>query len=181
MIRLTKDSETFTGVKFVIAALDKNKDAFPHKKNLYVKDGVMTGTDGKRLHQFNENELFPDARPWERSTFENGYYEVVKNNKSEVIIEKIDLDYDYPDYEDAGIFWELQEAKKIIQPAENPDTFYSSIVRVMDETVSVKHVYINDCLCLDEFTAWIAENSAEKPLILTNGSKRAAIMPYRIQ
>jgi len=83
----------FDGIKFVITALnpkDQYKKAYVTK--IYATDSQIMATDGKRLHVI-DNDAFNEP------FLEPGYWEVIKNTKSEIFLIKSDDDSKYPNIE----------------------------------------------------------------------------------
>jgi hypothetical protein len=96
MIRIEKKQGMFQEVSFVLRAraIDKIKPCYNH---LYVEkendDLKLICTDTRRLHIFSlkEKENF--------NNFETGFYEVVKVNKQEIILNFVGTDnFDFPNY-----------------------------------------------------------------------------------
>jgi hypothetical protein len=96
MQRLEKKYPNFTQLEFVLKARAKDKIK-PVFNFLYVEeleDGkkMFICSDLRRLHAFtSDNEVF-------NGEFETGFYEVIKANKSEIILNKKEFDGTFPDW-----------------------------------------------------------------------------------
>jgi hypothetical protein len=174
MIRLTHKDKGFDAVRFcaTATALDDKRYALSH---LQVKDGIMTGTDGQRLHS-----AF--------ATIPDGYYKVEKVLKREVILTETKKDFPYPDT--GRVFFDMRRYRKIRVRnqgygshafAQWKSALYAMIVRAMDTKLTL-HFELLDFLDKEYFEAYVSEPGYEDqgPVYFANGNKWAAIMPLRI-
>lgn len=131
MIRIQKSSPIFKAVNFVtnpIMGKIPKDERRHHILYCYYKDGKLIYTNGKYL-SLAEIET-PDY--FENETF----YEVLKRNKSEIIIDKIDSDEPYPDFD--GILSEYPDMD-LVHPAGDGYTD-SAVCFILQETGAIFNV-----------------------------------------
>ena len=90
MIKIEKRTlpNLFRDINFVVSGLSKDKrETRLYSKNVKIENERMISTDGHQLRIAHE------------VPFENGYYEIPKKNKSEIILVKSNEDIMYPDYD----------------------------------------------------------------------------------
>jgi hypothetical protein len=75
----------FDEFKFVLKASDKN--SVGNYNQLFINDGDIVCTDGRRLHLYKTDAIF-----------ENGVYEIIKNTKSKIVLNKLDSPIPFPNY-----------------------------------------------------------------------------------
>jgi hypothetical protein len=85
MIQLKNKESMFDEFKFVIMASEKN--SYQGYDKLYINDSDIVCTDGHRLHLYKTDAIF-----------ENGVYEIIKNTKSEIILNKIESSIPFVNY-----------------------------------------------------------------------------------
>ncbi len=169
-----RDGDVFTGIHWV-AQINKNRDKGDwraHIKYLYVtknKDQVneIVSTDGHRLHLYET-----------RFEVEPGYYDVLKNTKTSLVLVKVKDDSEYPDCEPIFNFGSADYSRKdkaAGSTEESPDDFYAKLMR-RTETNIINYHYIEDVLNIDEsFDVWF-DKKLEKPVLFKNSNKKAAVM-----
>jgi len=106
----------FESIKFVTVALKrvfKDDERF-HTNHICIEDGNAIATDGCRLHL------------WSKCPFDEGYYRVIKNTKSELILLPIEDENKgwYPEWKDLipsrepnnefDLLFNLEESAKVI-------------------------------------------------------------------
>ncbi|GAG03800.1 unnamed protein product, partial [marine sediment metagenome] len=113
---LTKDVYWLTNIK---TPKDERR---PHIVNVYVKNGDMFRTDGHRLHRLKTN----------RTDFKDGFYQVLKRTKADMIMAYIGNDYSYPDCND--LLKKPSGVELILRQKENDSSkAFTEIIRAMDD------------------------------------------------
>jgi hypothetical protein len=121
-------------------------------------------TDGCRLHIYTPEEL----------PLEQGYYEVLKNTKSELRLIPADCDQDYPDIERVT---PDDEGLKSFDPKGSMWGDYAQIIRAFDEG-SINGDYLADALKDTDLSMFKIKDYLS-PLLLKGGNLTAVIMPTR--
>ena len=169
-IELKIGRATFNEVKFCVSALDRKSDK-EYRTVIKIDKGVMTGTDGYRLHQ------------WLECNYLDGYYKVFKNTKIMMILTEITgHEVDYPDLKPV-----FQEDKKhslmfsnfIFETVGKENLRVSRHAIITRDMLDVdRALYFNYLDALDGvFDVYYYERNS--PIIFVNKEKaiRAAIMP----
>jgi hypothetical protein len=166
-----KTSVHFANLKFVAKAVNKAKRQGSRVNLNYIYcDGARTmATDRHRLHIYT-----PD--PDKEHPLSPGYYEAIKNTKSELHIIKADVDYEYPDVD------------RIIPTDEGLQSFdakgslfgkFAQVIRSFDEG-SINTDYFADALTgTDLFDGMFKVKDNLCPILLKGGFLTAVIMPTR--
>ncbi len=89
----SKNEVEFNLIKFILSALPKNKEILGPRtlKHVYADESVIVSTDSKRLHMITN-------KSGDGYLLEPGLYEVVKNIKSNIVLNKVETDLTYPNY-----------------------------------------------------------------------------------
>jgi len=145
------------------------RDARAHIKHLHVKDGHIRGTNGDRMHM---------VKLPEDSEFENGFYEVIKNNKAELILNYADSDTQEREY---PCIESLLAIEGNILPGEfdNVDA-YVRIIRTMPEDICINYDYVKDIFCQGDAFDITVNPKQHCAVVFRNEIKIAAIMPIKM-
>ena len=186
-VLIDKNDSRLKAVKFLTSCMN-TKDIRFHIHHFKVEnDGSAVSTDGKRLHFVNELPL------------EAGYYEVHKNNKTSVLIEKKhDLESDdasYPQYED---LLKVPDGNGEISEnclfSENsgydPSSVYTIVIRHMTKS-TLNFNYVNDIYnALEGDAVVVTVPAAEsfndreletcQPVHFTRNGFHAVVMPKKV-
>lgn len=172
-------------VRFCIAAWNKNEDRHIPIK---LENGRMTATDGHRLHEVND--LPCDAK-------NNGLYEVVKNNKTCVILKESE----YTRFPDTDRVWPNQD-KQWVVGSERAGSFiwdypaplwdgihvysalyasnhYTHIVRNMSDNTTINFNYL-EALLHSGIDFKVSQYEEQGPVLFDNHECRALIMPMKL-
>jgi hypothetical protein len=157
------------GIQFCLRALTKNKsERRMHVIRLYVKEGVMVGTDGNRLHTYKLETDMPD-----------GFYRPLINTKANVII--------YHEKDNTNSYPEYQDLIKI--PDGKPDKMnmcfgehhmfacYALAIRELSDEATLRFDYFKDLG--DDYFDFYAIRDGQCAL-LANAKKTALIMSMRM-
>lgn len=149
--------------------LKESQDPRKHVTHLLIKDGKLTATDGSRLHHVDLDGFGTD-----------GLYRVLKRTKSEIVIQQIDEEFNYPDFEDLLTITPGSTAVECpISDTGEYSSAYALILRKM-EANTLQYKFVADILSIDDcFTAHVNEDG-NKPVHFENGNKIAIVMPKRI-
>ena len=121
-------------------------------------------TDGKRMHVIKNDG------------FKSGVYEVIKNNKSQVILVETDKNAScFPDMK--AVIPNIDNAKKIVCNENHISHSYARIIRAMNPERCFQFKYLEDVLVDNDFTCYIAGDN--EPLTFKSENKFAMIMPMR--
>ena len=162
------------GVQFCLKALTKHKDERRmHCIRLYVKSGVMVGTDGSRLHKYEPETEMPD-----------GFYRPLIKLKSEVVIyHEKDNKAEYPDFDD------LLKIPEGVEPIKNLGfgehhvfACYAKAVRALSEDAALRFDYVKDLgdEFFDLFVIPDEKTGMSQGCLFVNGKKTALIMGMRM-
>ena len=169
----TRDDQDFEAVKFAASVVKPEKDeGRAHLIYVYVKGGIIYGTDGSRLHAGCAVEL------------QEGFYKVVKNTKSMVdLVYQDNIDMSYPDAE--SIFIPTVKKTDELNILGGDETEHSAICnlnRAMPENCCINIYHVIDLCKWDR--AWAVDIHVEEkcvgPILWKAGNLKAAIMPRRI-
>jgi len=159
------------GIKFCLRALSKKKDERRnHVIRLYVKGGVMTGTDGSRLHKYEPETEMPD-----------GFYRPLVNSKTETILyHEKDNDAEYPDYDSLLKPPKDCAAKTLYFGPDSIFAGYATALRAFTE-YTLRFDHLKD-LGDDFFDLFITRDADgdEAGALFVNGKKTALIMGMRM-
>lgn len=142
--------------------MSKNKgDKRAHIAHLYIQNHNITASDGIRIHSCQS-----------KTKFANGFYKVIKYNKSHIFLKHENISTPYP------------ETKDILKPANVKSfiitdvvTGYAAIIRALYKA-TFNYVFLCDLLItLDAFNCFIIDD--ESPIVFTGIDKKAAIMPMK--
>ena len=169
--RVTKDCQD---LGWLVRAIAKTHETDTKYRVDVIRSigGELVATDCRRLHVLDIKgtrleEILPD-----------GYYELAKCTKSEVVLSKVTEEYGlkYPDY--IPLF--KNECSKIDIP-NGKDALEHGLTTVYRNTKcdAVNHNYLIDVIDTDGPFTLDVEDSPHKPLIFRNCTKRAAVMPMR--
>lgn len=160
----------YSGIKWVLKAIDKKKDLY-NLDYLNITEGLAVGTDGYRLHQYTLS--LPDE-------FEIGLYRFfIVNNKIILILDQKTTEY--PDWK--KLFLEAEPIKKLKLPVslrqENLNTSYVRLIRWLPEEEGMNLSYLKDILSFGNEYDVYWYKLFEK-IIFVNGNHKAIVMPIRI-
>ena len=166
MLELNKTSMDFDNVSFCAGILNNRDDRF-HIHTLQVVFGVMTATDGYRLHLACVE------------TVPNGYYRVVSKTKSKVILALV-AESDVYSYPDVSVVLDQDDECKILDCIIDDEMStvraHALITKAMDEDECINYRFVSDIAPGD----YTVEIRGRKPVMFINGSRKAAVMPARI-
>jgi len=168
MIKLEKKDIDFENARFCTIARGEKKRFDLHY--LKVEAGICTGIGNTRLH-----EAFVE-------TLQDGFYEVVKCNKSLLWLDQVEGKVSWPSKEGMEQVWpNLRKCKYI--PASSCRTreafllYLASIIRALPESRSIEPNYVEDLGPGFEVYVPVRGNF---PICFANSDKWAAIMPSEI-
>lgn len=136
--------------------------------------------DGKRLYVV-------DLTDYALSTLPEGFYQVVKRTKSEMIIQKIESGEDYPNVNDIIESFEdgLKDGEEINFEYKSIQSGIAQTIRAMHEKVSIDTNYINDLfLGLEDYIVTTIVNKYDKAMpvkVIYDSRITAYIMPMIIK
>lgn len=170
MFTFDKHSEHTPFIQFVSCAVPKDpiKEALNY---IYVPESGtdIVATDGHRCHVYT-----PSTCP-----LQPGFYQVVKKNKKEIILNKEDCDLIFPDY--ARIIPEQKILINFKGESFGPltiDQRYTQIIRALTENESIAYKFFSD-LPVDLFIDY--QTGSEFDAVLFTGPQvKAVIMPFKI-
>ena len=87
-IELTKTDRRLQAVRFVAAAVSKEKSRYAIEY-VFVQGHKLLATDGKRLH------IATIDHDWD-----SGFYEICKNTKTHIILHQVEVDRTFPKWQD---------------------------------------------------------------------------------
>jgi hypothetical protein len=162
-IEILKREPDFSGIKWVAKAKDRDC----RKKilnNLLFEDGFWIATDGHRMHIYDTD-----------IPYENGLYDILVNNISQLILKKNDIDAKYPNWEEACA---VRSQPRNLKLNSHLSIAYTQIVREMDNTI--QYEYLKDLLTpLGDI--WIASlYQKADPVMFTSNNKIGIIMPVNM-
>ena len=153
-------------VKFVLRAVSKDpiKPAFT---KLLSDKGVIVGCDSRRLH--TAEVTLPD-----------GFYDVIKNTASEIILEQTEFDGQYPNYKQV-----LCSDRENFVPLKKFDSKFTggaqTIFQIAQAGYCVNTNFIEDA-CKDAGDMRVSfGEGADSPVVILNELGRAVIMPIAIK
>jgi len=185
-VTIGKTDSRLKAVKFLTSCMAQKDNRFHIKHFKVEKDGSAVATDGSRLHWVSELPIEP------------GYYQVHKNNKASVLIEKVyDLDTDEGSYPDCTDLLEVpngngEKSFNLVCIDNDPSSAYTQVIRTMQET-TLNFNFVNDiCVSIDDVvncivpesdTGWGSDGNKEvtsKPVHFVLNGFHAVIMPKRV-
>jgi len=171
MIKLTKNHPNFDGIKWVLGVTSLKGDVRNHIRYTYVKGGDFVKTDGGRLHKYKLKDELGD-----------GFYEVVKNIKSEVVINFVEDQegWQYLDYKE--LFNTEEHKIKLKGVCSYNGTCYKAyadVIRALDIN-TLQYEYMRDILSDDNsFNVFVKDDNS--PIVFIGGEDREALlMPFKI-
>ena len=171
-IQIEKNDNRLNAVKFLTSAMDP-KDGRFHKKYFKVEpSGHAVATDGHRLHWVSDLPL------------EEGFYQVHKNNKTSVLIEKVyELDNNEGSFPDYPGFLEIPEGSKefnLVCQESNVSSAYTNVIRAMTDT-TLEFKFVNDiCKTINDIVYCSVPEPGEttnRPVHFTLNGFHAVVMP----
>ena len=185
-IQIDKSDKRLKAVKFLTACMSKNDERFHCKHFKVESDQSAIATDGHRLHWVYDLALAP------------GYYQVHKNNKTSVLIEKVyeldTLEGSYPDYVDILSIPDDGKTFDImfqdIPGGCDVSGVYTTIIRQMEST-TLNFDYVSDvysalegdvvsCIVPPNEKTGLGEIETCKPVHFQRNGFQAVIMPKRV-
>jgi len=174
MIEITKKDERFEAVKFVAQAV--SKDTTRPVLGVICSNGKrVLACDGMRVHSV-------------KMQFPAGYYKVIVNNASKIILDSYDLEKELGRYPDIKAVWP-RKAKNIIDVNKSNQHYLYGVSRVqvltgkiikkLDENVTINTGYAEDIINAME-TFNVRQAGPTSALLFQNGTKRAIVMPIRM-
>jgi len=134
-IQVTKNDPDFQGM-YWLTSIKKRKDNYrKYAQYVYCDGDLLVNTDGARLHILVSTELNP----------EKGFYELVKRNKSEIVLIKASVDAEFPDWENS--LFRNKVKPKLIQKCASSGYFDSTaanIIRYLPENYCVNLGFLKD-------------------------------------
>ena len=157
---MTKDLYWLTG------AMKKNAIR-DHMRHVYVSDNTMTATDGARMHHIKLNG----------EGYSDGFYQVAKRTKSDMVLTYSGNDYVYPDV--TSFVTKPEGTELICEKVENTASkAMAQIIRAMEDN-AIDYRLLYDVL--SDGDSWVVTiQSHNHPIFFENGNKVAIIMPIRI-
>lgn len=148
-------------VKFVLRAVSKDliKPVFT---KLLSDNGVIVGCDSRRLH--TASVTIPD-----------GFYDVIKNTASEIILELGELDGQYPPYEKV-----LCSDRENFVPLDKFDAKYTGGAKTLFQLAQAGfclNTHFVEDACKDMQELRVSFGAFDAPVVITNELGRAVIMP----
>jgi hypothetical protein len=166
MITFDKNSKHLQPLKFVAKAVAKYKgqDGRVHLNNIYCIGPEIIATDGHRCHVYT-----PEDNP-----LEAGYYEVIKNTKTELRLVRIECDSEYPEIK------RVIPAKDGAVPFEDKSSIYgkfAQVVRAMEQG-SINTDYLADALS-GEPGMFYKVTDHLSPVLFFGATTLSVVMPLR--
>lgn len=175
MYKLSKQSEFFNDFKFVLAArsLDPIKPVFNH---VFVDDDAIVCTDSRRLHM-----LTKDIR--ETTGLDNGFYEVVKETKSQIWLDKAEVAGDFPNYkqvipdiEKNDYLISEWEVQPITSNSRSISNFFTGFFKKFAKQIILNIDFLKPLN--DHFSIYASEPMS--PVLFVNETKKAVLMPIQV-
>ena len=171
MKQFNKNTKHTKELLFIAAALPT---AAMHKsenlEHIYSTGQKIVATDGHRLHIYTPTEC----------PLEAGYYQVIKKTKTEIILNPVELDQEYPDFERITPDREGKKDFTLYQydngrtAAPNLESKYAEVIRALPSgTINIK--YFQDA-CLNSMTSFKVTDGVS-PVCLYGESLQAVVMP----
>jgi len=165
MIRITKNEKDFDALRFVLRAVGKDpiKPAFT---KLLSDNGVIVGCDSRRLHTA-------------AVTLPDGFYEVIKNTASEIILEQTEFDGQYPNYKQV-----LCSDRENFVPLKKFDSKFTggaaTIFQIAQAGCCININFVEDaCKDAGDTKVSFGESAVDSPVVILNDLGRAVIMPIK--
>lgn len=168
MIRITKKTEGFEDVRWVARAAAKDPLRFNNKYVLNVirsQDGEIAASDGYRLHLCEAHNI-PD-----------GTWEIIKNNQSEVILEELQGEPQFPEYEHLLVDSKKCTAFATIERMDIFERSLATIIRGLPDDLGINHNYLADTLSVGCHFDVFNETGI---IQFINETHTALIMPIRL-
>ena len=153
-------------VKFVLRAVSKDpiKPAFT---KLFSDNGVIVGCDSRRLH------TAPVALP-------DGFYEIIKNTSTEIILEQTDFDGQYPNYKQ--VLCSERENFVALKKFDSKFTGGAQAVFQIAQAGYCANINFIEDACKDaENTRVSFGDAADSPIVIISELGRAVIQPISIK
>ena len=165
MMQLTKYSPEFQDVRWLGLARETSNGYKPALEKMMVTEKEMVCTDGKRLH-----------RVMNTYDYEPGLYTFVKFRKTEILLEKCNEEYRYPNFQKV---FNIEIAKK--REGSSMEEVLAKVIRAIPEMETVNPAYISDLCSLDiPFDVYFQAGEA-RAIYFQNGTHDALIMPMKIK
>ena len=177
MITIDKTNmKDLRGFRFCIIALSPGGHHSQNKsiEHLHIKNGKITATDGRRLHQHTLQSV----------EISDGLYGVVKNTKTKVQIYKTELEIEnYPDFERVWPNDEPEFTKETMIIERNhamASRSFCALIQQSKDPLTLNFSYFID-LGIDEFRYFnVSVYGNNKPITFANVTQQALIMPMRL-
>jgi len=165
-----KHSEHFNALKFVAKAVAKFKgqDQRDHLNNIYCDGLRIMATNGHRLHVYEQPE--PETPP-----LDPGYYEILKNTKTELRLLPVQIDQEYPD-----IMRIMPSDEGLHSLGHTKSSLWGKVAEIIRsfEEGAINVDYLMDALIGQP--AWMFKTTDHtNPILLKGGFLTAVIMPMR--
>jgi len=162
-----KHSEHFNALKFVAKAVAKFKgqDQRDHLNNIYCDGLRIMATNGHRLHVYEQPE--PETPP-----LDPGYYEILKNTKTELRLLPVQIDQEYPD------IMRIMPSNEGLEGFDAKSSLFgkfAQVIRSLNEG-SINTDYFKAALEGTDICMFKATDGAS-PILLKGGFLTAVIMP----
>ncbi|MCK5132078.1 MAG: hypothetical protein KAR40_08010 [Candidatus Sabulitectum sp.] len=173
-------SQLFAILSFLNTARDQSKQPFqPAYALINIGERLAMATDGHRVHWAAIDRL---------AGIEQGFYQVVKANKTTIIINKVDYQVTWPDAEGAIINYYKDSPPLATVGIEPPPTTgefkvmdhgrnLTKIYRAMPESVSLNPDYVLDA-SRETTTCRVIRDDA--PVFFDGEDCHAAVMPFKM-
>jgi len=176
MLKIDKNDSRLKAVRFLASVMNL-KDLRFHTFHFKVESGQGISTDGNRLHVVNDIPL------------EDGFYSVIKNTKTLVLIEKAyELDNKEGSFPSTEDIITLPEENTFEQGAEfksdNLSSIYTQIIRAMPGSNTLNVDFVRDvCNYFDYAGTFIIpeprKGEIETPVRFVSGDLQAIVMPLK--
>jgi len=167
-IELTKKHQDFSGIKWVLKAINKKRNRIILRSILF-DSGKWVGTDGSRIHIYESQE-----------SFKEGIYESIINNSGKLILKFISDDLTkYPIWR--NIFHSSKAPLELkINFVSDLSVEYTKIIRCMEASVTLDFQFFENLL-MGNIDPWIV-HIYEKldPIYFMSERKTGIIMPMQI-
>ena len=121
--------------------------------------------------------------------FPEGYYKVIVNNAGKIILDRVEnFENEYGHYPDIKAVWP-RKAKNILDINQNnqhyfygvsrEQTLIGKLIKAMDENETINTEFAKDVINVME-TFKVKQSSTGSALLFQNGTKRAIVMPIKI-
>jgi hypothetical protein len=165
MIKFDKTSEHLQPILFVIKAVSKDQSRF-NMTHVYCTGSMIVATDGHRLHTYTPEEC----------PLEPGYYETVKKTKSELILNPVEIDLDYPDFKRITPEVKRQEDLQLLIVSDNGNM--AKVIKSFQGDFTVDFNFLKDAVNMPGLQSF-QHTEDTSPVLIQGEFTRAVVMPYK--